>query len=51
MAKAVACIRKSSATNVGAESNSDKRQRGGIAAFAKRSGHELIAEFNDAAVS
>jgi len=50
-AKAVAYIRTSSATNVGADKDSDKRQRAAISAFAKRSGLELVGEFNDAAVS
>jgi DNA invertase Pin-like site-specific DNA recombinase len=49
--KAVAYIRTSSAANVGAEKDSDKRQRHAIAAFAKRSGLELVGEFTDAAVS
>ena len=43
----VAYIRTSSAANVGADKDSDKRQRAAIAAFARRSGFE----FNDAAVS
>jgi DNA invertase Pin-like site-specific DNA recombinase len=50
-ADVVAYIRTSSAANVGAEKDSDKRQRHAIAAFAKRSGLELVGEFNDAAVS
>jgi DNA invertase Pin-like site-specific DNA recombinase len=50
-AKAVAYIRTSSAANVGSDKDSDKRQRQAIAAFAERSGHELVGEFNDAAVS
>ena len=37
--------------NVGADKDSDKRQRQAIAAFAKRSGLELVGEFTDAAVS
>jgi DNA invertase Pin-like site-specific DNA recombinase len=49
--KAVAYIRTSSAANVGAEKDSDKRQRHAIAAFAKRSGLKLVGEFTDAAVS
>jgi DNA invertase Pin-like site-specific DNA recombinase len=49
--KAVAYIRTSSAANVGAEKDSDKRQRQAIAAFAKRAGLELVGEFTDAAVS
>jgi hypothetical protein len=50
-AKAVAYIRTSSAANVGADKDSDKRQRQAIAAFAKQASHELVGEFNDAAVS
>jgi DNA invertase Pin-like site-specific DNA recombinase len=49
--KAVAYIRTSSAANVGPDKDSDRRQRQAIAAFAKRSGLELVGEFNDAAVS
>ena len=50
-AKAVAYLRTSSAANVGTDKDSDKRQRQAIAGFAKTSGHELVGEFNDAAVS
>jgi DNA invertase Pin-like site-specific DNA recombinase len=50
-AKAVAYICTSSAANVGAEKDSEKRQRQAIAAFAKRAGLELVGEFTDAAVS
>jgi len=49
--QAVAYIRTSSAANVGADKDSDKRQRAAIEAFARRSGFDLVAEFNDAAVS
>ena len=49
--QAVAYIRTSSAANVGADKDSDKRQRAAIEAFAKRAGFDLVAEFNDAAVS
>jgi DNA invertase Pin-like site-specific DNA recombinase len=49
--QAVAYIRTSSAANVGADKDSDKRQRTAIAAFAKNTGLELVGEFNDAAVS
>ncbi|WP_234685698.1 recombinase family protein [Bradyrhizobium monzae] len=48
---AVAYIRTSSAANVGADKDSDKRQRAAIEGFAKRAGFELVGEFNDAAVS
>jgi DNA invertase Pin-like site-specific DNA recombinase len=49
--KAVAYIRTSSAANVGAEKDSDRRQRQAITAFAERAGLELVDEFTDAAVS
>jgi DNA invertase Pin-like site-specific DNA recombinase len=48
---AVAYIRTSSAANVGADKDSDKRQRAAIEGFAKRSGFALVGEFTDAAVS
>jgi hypothetical protein len=38
-------LRTSSAANVGADKDSDKRQRDAIAAFAKRAGFEILAEF------
>jgi DNA invertase Pin-like site-specific DNA recombinase len=50
-APAVAYLRTSSAANVGADKDSDKRQREAIASFARRSGFELVGEFYDAAVS
>jgi len=49
--EAVAYIRTSSAANVGADKDSEKRQRAAIEAFAKRSGFALVGEFTDAAVS
>jgi DNA invertase Pin-like site-specific DNA recombinase len=48
---AIAYLRTSSAANVGADKDSDRRQREAIAAFAGRAGYELVAEFYDAAVS
>jgi len=48
---AVAYLRTSSAANVGADKDSDKRQRAAIEAFAKRAGFTIGAEFYDAAVS
>jgi DNA invertase Pin-like site-specific DNA recombinase len=48
---AVAYLRTSSAANVGADKDSDRRQREAIAAFARRAGYELVAEFYDRAVS
>ena len=49
--EAVAYLRTSSAANVGSDKDSDKRQRAAIAAFAKATGYEVVAEFYDAAVS
>jgi DNA invertase Pin-like site-specific DNA recombinase len=48
---AVAYLRTSSAANVGADKDSDKRQRSAIAAFAKRAGFTIVAEYYDKAVS
>src|SRR5262245_49512841 len=48
---AVAYLRTSSGANVGADKDSDKRQRVAIEAFAKRAGFNLVAEYYDAAVS
>ena len=48
---AVAYLRTSSAANVGADKDSDKRQRATIEAFAKANGYYLEGEFYDAAVS
>lgn len=48
--EAVAYIRISSATNVGADKDSDKRQRAAIGAYAKRAGYALVDEFSDQAV-
>jgi DNA invertase Pin-like site-specific DNA recombinase len=49
--KAVAYLRTSSRTNVGADKDSDKRQRAAIDAYAKAAGYEIAEEFYDAAVS
>ena len=49
--EAVAYIRTSSAANVGADKDSDRRQRAAIEGYAKRLGFDLVAEFTDAAVS
>jgi DNA invertase Pin-like site-specific DNA recombinase len=49
--EAVAYLRTSSATNVGGDKDSDKRQRVAIQAFAKAHGYTLVDEFYDAAVS
>jgi DNA invertase Pin-like site-specific DNA recombinase len=48
---AFAYLRTSSAANVGVDKDSAKRQRDAIATFAKRAGYEILAEFNDEAVS
>lgn len=50
-ALAVAYLRTSSATNVGPDKDSEKRQREAILAFAKRERWEVIAEYYDADVS
>jgi DNA invertase Pin-like site-specific DNA recombinase len=49
--KAVAYLRTSSRTNVGADKDSDKRQRAAIEAYARAAGYEIIDTFYDAAVS
>jgi DNA invertase Pin-like site-specific DNA recombinase len=49
--KAVAYMRTSSATNVGADKDSEKRQRSAIQAFAKQAGLEIGDWFYDPAVS
>ena len=49
--KAVAYLRTSSRANVGADKDSDKRQREAIEAYAKAAGFEIVGEFYDAAVS
>ena len=48
---AVAYLRTSSPANVGADKDSDKRQRAAIEAYAKRAGFTLVAEYYDKAVS
>jgi DNA invertase Pin-like site-specific DNA recombinase len=48
---AVAYIRTSSAANVGADKDSERRQRAAIEGYAKRAGFALVSEFTDAAVS
>lgn len=47
----VAYLRTSSATNVGADKDSDKRQRAAIHGFAKAAGYEIVGEYYDRAVS
>ena len=48
---ALAYLRTSSATNVGADKDSEKRQRAAIEGYAKRAGFALVGEFYDEAVS
>jgi DNA invertase Pin-like site-specific DNA recombinase len=48
---AVASLRTSSAANVGADKDSDKRQRRAIEAFTKQAGFTIVGEYYDAAVS
>src|SRR6476646_8908427 len=48
---AVAYLRTSSAANVGADKDSDKRQRAAIEAFAKQAGFTIVGEYYDKAVS
>jgi DNA invertase Pin-like site-specific DNA recombinase len=48
--EAVAYMRTSSASNVGTDKDSDKRQRAAITAFAKANGYVIVDEFYDAAV-
>jgi len=49
--KAVGYMRTSSAANVGADKDSDKRQRAAIEAFAQAAGYEIVGWYYDAAVS
>jgi DNA invertase Pin-like site-specific DNA recombinase len=49
--KAVAYYRTSSAANVGADKDSEKRQRAAVEAYAKAAGCEIVETFYDAAVS
>ena len=48
---AVAYYRTSSAANVGADKDSERRQREAVAAYAKAARIDVVAEFYDAAVS
>jgi DNA invertase Pin-like site-specific DNA recombinase len=48
---ALAYLRTSSASNVGADKDSDKRQRQAIEGWAKRHGFNVVDQFYDAAVS
>jgi DNA invertase Pin-like site-specific DNA recombinase len=48
--KAVAYLRTSSAANVGADKDSEKRQRSAIEAFARSAGYEIVGSYYDEAV-
>lgn len=48
---AYAYMRTSSAANVGADKDSDKRQRAAISAFALLSDYDIVGEYYDAAVT
>ena len=49
LTQAVAYLRTSSAANVGADKDSERRQREAIQGFAKRAGYQIVDEFYDAA--
>ena len=49
--EAIAYLRTSSATNVGSDKDSEKRQRDAVQRYADRAGVEIVACFYDAAVS
>ena len=51
LVKAASYLRTASAAGVGPDKDSDKHQRAAIAAFAKTAGFDLVAEFDDPAVS
>ena len=51
LVEAVAYMRTSSATNAGADKDSEQRQRRSIVGYAKRAGLVIVGEFNDPAVS
>jgi DNA invertase Pin-like site-specific DNA recombinase len=48
--EAIGYMRTSSATNVGADKDSDKRQRAAIEGYAKSAGYDIVDWFYDAAV-
>ena len=49
-AEVMVYLRTSSATNVGQDKESAKRQRAAVAAYAKRAGCRIVGEFYDEAV-
>lgn len=50
LVKAIAYFRTSSATNVGEDKDTLKRQHEAVTKFAKAAGYEIVAEFSDDAV-
>ena len=50
-APALAYLRTSSAANVGADKDSERRQRLAVSGFADRAGFQIVDEFRDEAVS
>jgi DNA invertase Pin-like site-specific DNA recombinase len=48
---ALAYFRTSSASNVGVDKDSEKRQRAAVEGFAKRAGYQIVDAFRDEAVS
>jgi DNA invertase Pin-like site-specific DNA recombinase len=48
---AIAYLRTSSATNVGPEKDSDKRQQAAIAMFARANAYEIVDQYYDQAIS
>ncbi len=51
LTKAVAYLRTSSAANVGADKDSERRQRQAVEDFARQAGYEIVDSYYDAAVS
>lgn len=47
LVKAIAYFRTSSDTNIGADKDSQRRQREAVTRYAKRAGYEIIAEYAD----
>ncbi|PXW67130.1 recombinase family protein [Methylobacterium sp. B4] len=51
LTRAVAYFRTSSASNVGSDKDSERRQREAVIGYARQAGIEIVAEFYDASVS
>lgn len=51
LSQAVAYLRTSSAANVGADKDSERRQGEAVEAFARSNGYEIIERYYDASVS